>query len=179
MDLASMVIKFASTFSESLWNFLWVLGAFLGVAYIGYSLLKMMRASRLPGTGQPPVTTGDIVIIMIIGALLVNLPQFINAVWNSFGSGQTSYGPVAYASSDDFGKFAPAIDAVLTLAAVAGGCFFLRGIIILKRATIDGHTTHGADDTTFRACTHMIGGAALVQIADVIEAFRQSFGLYW
>ncbi|ALR07882.1 conjugal transfer protein TraQ (plasmid) [Xylella fastidiosa] len=177
MDLAQMVVHFASDFSVAMWRFLWMLGAVVGILYVGNSLLRMKRAAQLPG--QSPVTIGDILPIILIGGLLFNLSQFINATWNSFGTGSMSYGPISYSGAADFGRFAEAINAVLTIASVAGGVFFFRGVVILKKASMDGQSSHGADDSVWRALTHMVGGAMLVQIPDVIEAFRQSFGLYW
>ncbi len=177
MDLAQMIVHFANTFSVAMWRFLWVLGALVGTVYVGSSLLRMQRASRLPG--QSPVTLGDILPIILIGGVLLNLSGFINATWNSFGAGTVSYGPISYSGAADFGRFADAINAVLTLASVAGGVFFFKGVTLLKKASMDGQSSYGADDSVWRAITHMVGGAMLVQIPDAIEAFRQSFNLYW
>ena len=60
---------------------------------------------------------------------------------------------------------------------MAGGIFFIRGLIILKRATVDG-SAQGADDV-WRAATHMIGGALLVRNDLFIDAARTTFGLWW
>jgi len=177
MDLAQMIIQFAGTFSVAMWRLLWVLGALVGTNYVGMALLRMVRASRFPG--QSPVTTGDILPVILIGGCMVNLSRFINATWNTFGHGMVSYGAISYSGASDFGRFADAINAVLTLASLAGGYFFFKGCLLLKKATADGHSSYGADDSAWRAITHMFGGATLVQIPDVIEAFRQSFGLFW
>lgn len=177
MDLAQMVIQFANHFSVAIWRFLWVLGALVGTWYVGHSLLRMQRASRLPS--QTPVTMGDILPIILIGGVLLNLSSFINATWNSFGAGTVSYGPISYRGAADLGRFAEAINAVLTIASVAGGLFFFRGILLLKKACMDGQSSHGADDSVWRAITHMVGGVMLIQIPHTIEAFRQSFNLFW
>jgi hypothetical protein len=177
MDIATMVITFAKDVPAALWTALWALGMLVGTLYCGNALLRMVRASRLPG--QSPVTLGDILPIMIIGGLMYNLSNFIDATWNSMGSGVVSYGPITYATSKDFGKFADAINAVLTIASVAGGCYFFKGVVLLKRATADGQSSNGSEDFVWRAITHMIGGALLVQVADTIERFRQSLHLYW
>jgi len=177
MDLASMIIAFAKDFPGVMWKFLWVLGALVGTIYTGTALLRMARASRLPG--QSPVTIGDILPIIIVAGLMLNLSVFINKTWNSFGSGAVTYGPVSYAQAAEFGKFADAINAVLTIASVAGGCFFFKGVTLLKKASIEGQSSQGADDSVWRALTHMIGGALIVQIPETIERFRQSFHLFW
>jgi hypothetical protein len=177
MDLSEMIIHFARDFPEAMWRFLWVLGAVVGTVYVGTSLLRMARASRLPG--QSPVTVGDILPVIIIAGLMLNLSVFINKAWNSFSTGTITYGPVAYAQAAEFGRFAEAINAVLSIASVAGGCYFFRGLLLLKRASLEGQSSQGADDSVWRALTHMVGGVFIVQIAETIERFRQSFHLFW
>jgi hypothetical protein len=110
---------------------------------------------------------------------MVNLSVLINATWNSMGTGTISYGPISYDGAADFGVFAAAINAVLTLASIAGGYFFFRGVLLLRRATVAGHSSHGADDLVWRAVTHMLGGACLVQVTKVIDAARTTLGLVW
>lgn len=177
MDLSQMIVNFASTFSVAMWRFLWVLGGLVGLLYVGAALRRMQRASMFPGQSQ--VTLGDILPIILIGGVLLNLSGFINATWNSFGAGTVSYGPISYSGASVFGKFADAINAVLTLASVAGGLFFFRGVLLLKKASMDGQSSHGMDDYVWRAITHMVGGAMMVQIPDAIDAFRQSLQLFW
>jgi hypothetical protein len=43
MDLAQMVVHFASDFSVAMWRFLWVLGVVVGILYVGNSLLGVLR----------------------------------------------------------------------------------------------------------------------------------------
>ncbi|MCU1737532.1 MULTISPECIES: conjugal transfer protein TraQ [unclassified Pseudomonas] len=177
MDLAQMITQFANTFAAALWRFLWVLGILVGTVYAGSALMRLQRASRLPGSS--PVTVGDIVPLLIIAGLMANLSRFINAAWTSFGSGTVSYGPIAYSGAAEFGRMAEAINSVLTLASVFGGVMFFKGVLLLKKATVDGHSNQGADDAVWRALTHMIFGSFLVQIPDVIDAARASFGAAW
>lgn len=177
MDISEMLIHFAKEFPVAMWRLLWSLGALVGFLYVGSAILKMARASRLPG--QSAVTLGDILPIILVGALLLNLRIFINRTWNSMAAGTIDYGPVAYAQVAEFGKFAAAINAVLTIASVAGGVYFFKGVLLLKRAAVEGQSSQGSEDFVWRALTHMIGGALLVQIADTIERFRQSTHLIW
>ncbi|AXQ51000.1 conjugal transfer protein TraQ (plasmid) [Stenotrophomonas rhizophila] len=177
MDLAQMITQFANTFAVALWRFLWVLGVLVGTVYAGSALIRLQRASRVPGAS--PVTVGDILPLLIIAGLLANLSRFINAAWTSFGKGTVSYGPIAYSGAAEFGRFADAINAVLTLASVFGGVAFFKGVLLLKKAVMDGQSNQGADDAVWRAITHMIFGSMLVQIPDVIDAAKASFGLVW
>lgn len=175
MDLATMVINAATSLIGVFWKFLFIFGGTLGVLYMGISLVKMVRTTHF--AAQQPVTLMNIIIVAILGALLVNLDTFINIMLETFGITGSDYGSLSYAESGDFGKFAEAINAVLTLATMAGGIFFIRGLIILKRATVDG-SAQGADDV-WRAATHMIGGALLVRNDLFIDAARTTFGLWW
>lgn len=176
MDLSQMVVNFANEIVGPAWILLWALATVVGVWYVGTAILRMVRAARIPG--QQVITTGDILPVLIIGALLANLSTVINTIWNSFGSGTASYAAISYAGLDEFGRFKDAINAVLTIASIAGGFFFFKGLVILKKAC-DGHSSQGANDVVWRAITHMIGGAFLVQIPAVIDAFRETFNLYW
>lgn len=177
MDLSDMIINFAKDVPKALWALLWVLGTVVGTIYVGTSLLRMARASRLPG--QNPVTIGDILPILIIAGIFLNLSIFINKFWNSVATGTITYGPISYANGADFGKFAAAINAALSIASVAGGCYFFKGVLLLKKASMEGQSSQGADDSVWRALTHMMGGTLVVQIAETIERFRQSFHLFW
>lgn len=177
MDISEMLIHFAKEFPAAMWRLLWTLGALVGVLYTGSALLKMARASRLPG--QSPVTAGEFVPVIIVGALLLNLRLFINKTWNSLAAGTIDYGPVSYAQAAEFGKFANAINAVLTIVSVAGGCYFFKGLLLLKRAAVEGQSSQGGEDFQWRAIVHMLGGCLLVQIGDTIERFRQSAHLFW
>jgi len=177
VDLAQMLVNLANDLTAPLWRLLWVTAALAGFLYFGHVLMKMHRASRFPG--QHAVTLGDVVSVALVAATMVNLSAFINATWNSMGRGTITYGPISYSGAAGFGVFAAAINAVLTLASIAGGYFFFKGVLLLRRATAAGHTSHGADDVVWRAVTHMLGGACLVQIADMIDRFRTTLGLIW
>jgi hypothetical protein len=178
MDLAEMVVRFADGFSVAMWRFLFVLGTVVGVLYAGGALLRMQQASALPG--HNPVGFGGVLGVLVVGALLANLSTVIDAVWHSFGTGGTvTYGPVSYEGAADFGRLKDAVNAVLTIAGVAGGIFFFRGLLLLKKSCMDGHSSSAGEDTVWRAVVHMICGALLVQMPDFFEAVRQSFGLYW
>ena len=72
-----------------------------------------------------------------------------------------------------------AVNAVLTLASFAGGCFFFKGLLLMKKAALEGESSQGGDDAIWRGLTHMIFGAALTHVDKVIEAFQATFQLYW
>ncbi len=177
MDLATMMVNLADELTAPAWKLLWVVAALCGTAYFGHIILKMMRASQFPG--QRSLTLGDVAAVAIVAACMLNLSQLINAAWNSMGTGTVSYGPISYSGAASFGVFAAAINAVLTLVSVAGGYFFFRGVLLWRKAAVAGDSSHGTDDVVWRAATHMLGGACLVQITDMIERLRSTLGLVW
>jgi hypothetical protein len=177
MDLASMVVAAANSLTVVMWALLWSLGGLVGMIYSGTVLRRMQLASIEPG--RRPISAGGTIMVLIIGAMLFNLSTTIGNTWNTFSSGATTYGAISYSGADGFGKFKDAINAVLTLASVAGGFFCFKALLLLKKATVDGESSNGADDLVWRALTHLIAGAGLVHIDKMIETFQATFKLYW
>ena len=176
MDLSSMIIALTNSMTAPMWRLLFAVGGLTGFLYFGGALAKVARSTRFPG--EPPVTVGDVLGVLFVAAMLANLSTVINKAWNSMGAGVISYGPITYGGAASFGVFALAINAVLTLVSISGGYFFFKGLLLLKRA-VSGQSSHGADDFVWRAFTHMFGGAALVQITNMIDALDQSLGNAW
>ena len=177
MDLASMIIAAANSLTGVIWALLWSLGALLGIVYAGTVLRRMQLASIQPG--RRPIYGGGTMMVLIIGALLFNLSGTIGTVWTTFSEGQSNYGAISWSGAEQFGKFKEAVNAVLTLASLAGGFFCFKGLLLLKKASIDGESSNGADDLIWRALTHLIAGAGLVHVDKMIDAFQETFKLYW
>jgi len=179
MDIASMVVAFANNISGVAWKLLWSLAALVGLLYSGSSIARMARGSAHP-YGRHQVNGTSTVAALVIGSCLVNLSKVIGKAWNSLHPSVVTYGPISYGGATaTFGKLAPAINAVLTLASIAGGYFAFKGFILWKRAYSDGQSSMGGEDHVWRAFTHIIFGACLVQIPVMIDAFRESLGLMW
>lgn len=177
MDLASMIISAANSMVAVLWGLLWSLSALAGMVYAGTVLRRMQLATIEPG--HRPITLGSTFAVLVIGAALFNMSGMISTTWMSFGSGATTYGAISYSGADSFGRFKDAVNAVLTLASFAGGCFFFKGLLLMKKAALEGESSQGGDDAIWRGLTHMIFGAALTHVDKVIEAFQATFQLYW
>ena len=177
MDLASMIIAAANSLTGVMWGLLWSLGALIGFAYSGSVLRKMQLASIQPG--RRPISAGGTMMVLIIGAMLFNLSGTIGTVWTTFSSGQANYGAISWSGAEQFGEFKEAVNAVLTLASLAGGFCCFKGLLLLKKASIDGESSNGADDLVWRALTHLIAGAGLVHVDKMIDAFQETFKLYW
>ena len=176
MDISAMIVALATSMTAPMWQLLFAFGGLTGFLYFGGAVSKVARATRFPG--EPPVTIGDVLGVLFVAAMMANLSTVINRAWNSMGAGVITYGPITYSNAASLGVFAVAINAVLTLVSISGGYFFFKGLLFLKRA-VSGHSSHGADDFVWRAVTHMFGGAALVQITNMIDALDQSLGNAW
>lgn len=177
MDISQMVIQFAPEFANALWKLLWALGNAVGLSYLGGVLLKFIRASKQPNQ-QNQFSFGESLMVVLVAVLLYNLNKTIGFTWNSFGSGMISYGPISYDMGSESGRLNEVVGAVLTLVSVFGGCFCFKGLLLLKKGSTGG-SSHGAEDYVWSAFTHIFFGAALVKIAETIDAFRTSFRLFW
>ena len=146
------------------------------IAHQCQQLLKLVRANTVPG--QPQMTVGDVLPVLIIGAMVANYADSLNAAWQTFGTGSLSYGAINYEGASGFGPLAPAVNAVLTLAALFGGFFGLKGLVLIRKAN-NGASSHGAEDYVWKGIGHLFGGAALANIPRMIDAARASLHLVW
>ncbi|ENV52036.1 hypothetical protein F953_00526 [Acinetobacter junii CIP 107470 = MTCC 11364] len=171
-----MVVTFATELNTSFWRFLWAIAALVGFLWAGSAILKMARASRFPG--QSPVTFGDILPLLILAAIILNLSGFINNVLTSIGLGTTSYGPLSYSGAAAVGgRFQETVNAALTIAAMFGGYFCIKGILLWKKAW-GGHQGQG-EDFVWKGIVHAVGGAILVNIPRFLEYAQTSLGIAW
>jgi hypothetical protein len=121
---------------------------------------------------------GEVVFALLIGAVLTNYSGALSEVSSSMGLGTVSYAALDYPGASTFGQMAPAINAVLTLASMAGGAFALKGILMIHQAN-SGGGAYAAHDVGLKGATHVLAGAALANIVQVIDVFQQSAGGLW
>lgn len=176
MDLSQMIVQLASDVAIPGWRLLFAVGILLGAWYTVSVLVKLVRANTVPG--QPQMTVGDVLPVLIIGAMVANYADSLNAAWQTFGTGSLSYGAINYPGASGFGPLAPAVNAVLTLAALFGGFFGLKGLVLIRKAN-NGASSHGAEDYVWKGLGHLFGGAALANIPRMIDAARASLHLVW
>jgi len=174
-DLASIAANFAQSLRGPFWTLLFAVAALAGTVYAGHVLWKLIRNDALPG--RPVVSGGEVLAVLVVAAILINFSGFMGKVSESAGMGPVSYGPIDYPGAQAFGELAPAINAALTLASMGGGVFALRGVFLLKKAVSGGG--HAGEDAGWSALTHIVGGAFLINIVQLIDALRQSTGGLW
>lgn len=177
MDLAQMVVNLAGNIVGPLWHLLWVVGQLAGLGYAIGALIRVARANRVGGQGA--MTLGDALPLILVCTVMTNLSFFLNSTWASMGPGTVTYGQVSYSGTAGLGRLAEAVDAALTLLSLFGGWYFFKGVLLLKRAAVEGQSPNGTGDHVLKAFLHMIAGSMLVQIAPVIEAARVSLNLAW
>ncbi len=139
----------------------------------------MIRAHKASQTTGQPMPVGQLVILLLIAGVVTNLSTLLNAASNTVGLGDVSYGPISYAPASSLGPLAQIVNACLTLGSIAGGWFAFKGVLLLKRATADGHGGNGGEDVMWRALTHLIFGAMLVNVPKFIDAFSATIGLMY
>lgn len=174
MDIATILENMSTSTSAALWVLLWALGQLVGLFTGGIALKRLVKANS--DSSKPPLTLGDIVPLLLIGAFMINMSSMINNVWNTFGEGTVSFDAISYEPASGFGALSTTVNAALTIVAVFGGIFFFKGLLLLKKGAIEGQSSNGANggDTISRAITHMIGGAFLVNITSIFDAIYAS-----
>lgn len=176
-DLVSAVINAANNLSAAFWAFLWVLAGLLGFIFGAKTIYAWIQDTQRPG--PPTVSNGSKLSVFFIGVFLVNLPRFIDMTSESIGLGTRGYSPIAYSNTEQFGALAQGIDAVLTLAAMFGGWFALKGLLLLKAAAETSGRGQYSSQTMAQGLGHMVGGACLVQIPKVIDLAVETLGISW
>ncbi|WP_241136387.1 conjugal transfer protein TraQ [Achromobacter insuavis] len=171
-DLGQIIVNFSASVTRAAWLFLWALAGLLGTIYTGSVAMKMYHASK--GTGTTQVKAGEIVGGFLSAAMVAQLSSLINKTLETVGLGMTTYGAIDYADSGSLGQLAAVVNAALTLGSVVGGFLGLKGAILFYQASSGGHNGHGGHDLTWRAMTHLLAGAGLVQSGQLIRMALQS-----
>src|SRR5260363_9425 len=73
------------------------------------------------------------------------------------------------------GAFKPAINAALTIVSTFGWWYGLKGFTLLRRAS--GGQGGGYEDTAWKGFVHILGGAAMINITTMLDAFKETAGL--
>jgi hypothetical protein len=175
MDLSEALINLVNNLVGPFWRIVFALGACLGIWYTFHVGMKLIKANNLPG--QPAVNGGELLVCLVIATCLFHYSGFMQRVAGTMSLGTISYSALDYPGASNFGKLAPAVNAVLTLASMAGGGFAFKGLLLIRRASSGGG--HAGDDLGWKGATHVFGGAALINIVQTIELFRQSAGGLW
>lgn len=174
MDLTTIVINLAQAFVE-LQSLAGGIAFGIGLYFVYVAVSKAIKATRTPGgTETAPAV---IFTTLIVGALILDFSGAMSGVFSSMsGEDGRGYGLISYPGASAAGRFAPALNAVLTIMSTFGWWYALKGWTMFKRAS-EGGGGGGAEDYAWKGMIHVLGGAALINIAVTIEAFKETLGL--
>lgn len=176
MDISQAIINLVQNTVAPFWSLIFKLGACVGFGYVLSVFFRLAKAHHYPN--QQPVGIGEVVLALVFGAVLVNYSNAMDHVSASLGMGKISYAALDYPEAQTFGQLAPAVNAVLTLASMAGGAFALKGIVLIARANTGGGA-YASQDIGWKGATHVVAGALLANVVQVIEMLRASTGGLW
>jgi hypothetical protein len=173
MDLTTIVVHLAQDIVEA--ESLAVAVAFaIGLWFCGSAISSAIKKSGSPGSD---ISSSKIFGTFFIGVLLAQFSFSIGSVWDSMtGSTSTTYGMVSYAGASAAGAFAPAVNAVLTIISTFGWWYGLKGFTQLRKAS-SGGGGGGYEDYAWKGFIHIVGGAAMINIATTLDAFKETLGL--
>jgi intracellular multiplication protein IcmC len=143
----------------------YVLGLWLIVA--GFYSLKIFGDLRtmMPSNAQ----MGPVLLRISIGFFLLILPGSVwLTIWSLWGSG---YSVIDYPDVGD-ASYKPVIDGVSAIIRVFGYIAFVRGLILLAKAT-RGNAQPGSNG---KGMIHIVGGILAINIVGTIDIIKHSFG---
>ena len=168
-DIGDMFANFASS-SVSLMNLVVGAGFVLGILISGKSLMSFKEYSESGGRTQLKTPIG----LFFVGICLIALPGSINVATETLSLGANS-GTNLFSEGGGGGGI-PGMDAamrgVLLFVKLVGHIAIFRGFLIVKRAA-EGQ--QGGE--MGRALTHILGGAAAVNINQTINILANTVGM--
>jgi hypothetical protein len=134
-----------------------------------------MKASSTPGGSE--TSAAAVLTALIVGALLLDLSGSLGDVFATMSGEQgRGFGMVSYSGSTSMGVFTPALNAILTIISTFGWWYGFKGMTMFKKAS-EGHGSGGYEDYAWKGFIHTLGGAAMVNIATTLDAFKETAGL--
>ena len=170
-----MMQNFVKNIHNPIFSLIAVLGYVIGATFIFTGLLRMAKAGTDPRAANPK----DIIVLFVIGSVLLSissaLPIMLSTLFGSPGvSSMTSFQGIDWSGIVGSGANTAAADntikAILAFVQIVGGIAFLRGWLLVKKAT------EGGQATIAQAATHIIGGAMAINIDVMLKIIDTTFG---
>lgn len=168
MYALTAIENFASGIFSSGIRFFFVWGEALGVVCL---ILLLVRARSQIAA---PLSPGKFFGGQLICAAMVSLPSLINAAGAQVGFQSTSFDAIAYVPASTFGEASGAANAVLSLVRLSGVGFFLSGLNMYRRSSLDGHTALSASENNRAATVKVVAGTAMVFAPQLIDKLLAS-----
>jgi len=176
MDLTTIVVHIGETISE-FQSLAGSIALLVGLWYIAQAITKSMKASSTPGGGSAEISGAAIFTSLIVGALLLDLSGTMGGVFESMtGEQGRGFGLVSYSGGASIGAFQPVLNAIMTIISTFGWWYGFKGFTMFKKAS-EGHGTGGYEDYAWKGLIHALGGAAMVNISNTLDAFKETAGL--
>ncbi len=171
LSLDVMMIRLIQNIRGPMSFLLWTLSAVLGLFFMITAFLRMARGAAQDGP-RGSVGSGTLVRVLI-GSILLSLAATADIFTTTMFSGSIKkfdgmvIAGIPAATLDQANQ---AMSAILVFIQILGFIAFLRGFLML-RALADGNTSV----SSAAAFTHILGGAAAINISPVLLALQNTF----
>ncbi|CCD28955.1 TraQ-like type IV secretion system protein (IcmC/DotN protein)like protein [Candidatus Glomeribacter gigasporarum BEG34] len=172
MDLTTLVVNVARDILAAQ-TLAQVVAIMIGIGYCAHALTQAMKKTAAPGAD---ISGAKLFASFFIGALMLHFAGAMGHLWASMsGASAVHFGMVSYDGAAHAGAFKPAINAALTIVSTFGWWYGLKGFTLLRRAS--GGQGGGYEDTAWKGFVHILGGAAMINITTMLDAFKETAGL--
>jgi len=164
-DLGQMFANFNQSSVALIQMLVWV--AFvMGLFISGLGVLRFKDLAESNGRVKP-ITP---VVLVCVGAALCAVPGFVGVATETLDLGRNSGTILSEPNVSDIPGFNDAIKGILMFIKLIGHIAFIRGLLIMKRVG-EGDQQAGF----FRGVTHLLGGAAAININATIGILGATF----
>lgn len=174
MDALQILIDVARNLEEAGIRLVLALAVAAGFGGVTMTLIKQTARVR---TGRR-ASGYQVLVALCMGGALISLTQVMNLTAHSLAFGDVSYSAIAYAP-DSMGEAGEGIDAVLTLLRWVGFCFFLVGVLRMRRSMVDGHSGLSAREDVGNGGVMTIAGILLACNPELLDTLQNTFHLGW
>ena len=168
-DVSQNLIQMKTSVLGQVWTMLIVFSQLIAVAFAFMAILKLKKfGQNSQMAASHPSLLGPIVSLFIAAVLFfmpLTLDALINTMWGYDYSGVKSYLSASNSTWDAL------IQPVIIIVRIIGLIAFIRGWIILGRATSEG----AQPGTVGKAFTHIIGGVLGINIVGTITVLQNTF----
>lgn len=169
-DISNNLVQMKTTALGQVWTMLIVLSRVMAIGFAFLAVLKLKKfGQNSQMTASHPSLLGPIMNLFIAGALFflpLTLDTMINTMWGYDYSGVKSYLSTSSSTWDAL------IQPVIIIIRIIGLIAFIRGWVILGRATSEG----AQPGTIGKALTHIVGGILGINIVGTITILQNTFG---
>lgn len=169
-DISQNLIQLKTSALGQVWTMLIALSQVMAVAFAFLAVLKLKKfGQNSQMMASHPSLLGPIVSLFIAAVLFflpLTLDTLVNTMWGYDTTGIKSYISTSSSTWDSL------IKPVITIIQIIGLIAFLRGWVILARATSEG----SQPGTIGKAITHIVGGVLGINIVGTITVLQNTFG---